>query len=115
MISCRIGDILDHFNPSLALNTRGEVKEHGHPTSASLPSDFLPFRDAMDLGVYLSGTLCFIASTSSGEDRQEQDRGEPVPLVLRRRRAFVPGAEVGEQRQDIVRSENGLVQFKLDL
>lgn len=64
---------------------------------------------------YLSGALCFIASTNSGEDRQEQGRGEPVPLVLRRRRVCVLGVEVGEQKHDIVRSEHRLVQFKLDL
>jgi hypothetical protein len=54
------------------------------------------------------------------EDGQEQDRGEPVPLVLRRERACVSGPEVCKQKQDVVRSEHGLVlrrriQFKLVL
>lgn len=36
------------------------------------------------------------------KDRQEQDRGKPVPLVLCKERIYISGLEVGEQKQDIV-------------
>lgn len=38
------------------------------------------------------------------EDRQEQDRREPMALIFGGERAGVSGPEVGEQEQDIVKS-----------
>jgi hypothetical protein len=45
----------------------------------------------------------------TGEDRQEQYRGEPMTLILRGECARVPGPEVGGQEQDVVRPEHRLL------
>ena len=59
------------------------------------------------------GALCLVASTSSPSQVlvriEDEDRHESVVLILSMERACVLGLEMGEQEQDVVRSQHRLV------
>lgn len=46
---------------------------------------------------------------SASKDREDEDRCESVALILSGEGACVPGPEMSEQEQDVVRSQHWLV------